>query len=45
MEMPNFSKNKMHFEDIDDINTKISGLIRSISLSCQKKGMASANKM
>jgi hypothetical protein len=42
--MVSFSKNKVPFEDIDDINTKITGLIKSISMSCQKKGRGSVAK-
>lgn len=40
----NFNKNKKQLENIDEINSKINGLIKSISMSCQKKINISISK-
>lgn len=39
------AKEAANFEEIDEISEKINGLIRSISISCQKRGMSSKKQL
>jgi hypothetical protein len=42
--MRKVNSNRLPFEQIDEISQKINGIIRSISLSYQKRGINSSSK-